>query len=119
MKALDLNAAVVQAVLPWEFSLTVNGQTYATRTPTVAQLAIMQSIDGKPDEEVRSFVTGLFAEPLPHVDQWEGELVGAAIIAILGYFAEWSKKKSQRLLAHVSAFAAAEITGTTAAKTSG
>lgn len=113
----DLDAAVERAeamVMPWEFSIKIEGVGYATRPITIAELGAFKELKGMPEAKVRSFVAGLFAVDVKHaIKKWPIDKVMAAALAVSAYFGERVKKKSLALAGDVvKAVAATEANST-------
>ena len=81
---LDIDA-ILSAAKPWDFTVTVDGETYATRRPAVAELAALSAAAADPGR-LPAVVAGLFEEGgAPAVDRWSlGQL-----LAFVGGYTEY------------------------------
>ncbi len=115
----DLNEATdaVEALLPWELKLKVDGQVWPTRRPTVADIAGLQAIgdlasaakdaaDPKNAASAQRFfdrVENMFEDPKPPLREWRQDHIAAALVAYLCYFNGQTPKKIKAIAASVKA----------------
>ena len=85
----------VEGLLPWDLTLTVEGQDYPTRRPTVGEVAQLETVAGMQSNADGMTVVGriLFAEPRPDLGAWSVESVIGAITAFTSYFNARAEKK--------------------------
>jgi hypothetical protein len=103
---LDLDKIIDEQLLPWEFSITVGGATYATRPLVVADVGTLQQLVANSDKAVdrlASAVAGLFVAPGPDASTWRMEALLGVIQAVLAYWQSSAEKNSRSLSAIVGA----------------
>jgi hypothetical protein len=90
---LDIDQ-IVQHLLPWEFTVTAGGKTWATRRPSIGELGAMQNISGKKIADLELLLDSFFVEP-PGI-RWDLEKVKAFFEGYLTYFNLHAQKKISR-----------------------
>jgi hypothetical protein len=103
---LNIDELILREVLPWEFSLRVGGQSWATRPLVIADVARLQRLLREADSSVeaaRGAVAEFFAEPRPDVSAWSMDQMLAAVKAVLVYWQKSAEKNSASISGGVEA----------------
>lgn len=103
---LDLDKIIDEQLLPWDFSITVGGASYATRPLVVADVGTLQQLVANADmslDRLGMAVAGLFVSPGPDVSPWRMEALLGVIQAVLAYWQSSAEKNSRSLSAIVGA----------------
>jgi hypothetical protein len=94
---LDLNE-IYNRVEPWELKIKLDGETFAIRRLSNEDMAKLQSLEKRSEEEGKAFFASLFEPPLaePDIEKLMGDSGKVAMIvgAIVGYVSSFVKKKA-------------------------
>jgi hypothetical protein len=83
---------ILEHVAPWDFTVTIDGQPYTTRRPSIGELGAMQAIKGREIAEITALLNALFVgEPPP---RWELPTLMAFLAGYLEYFTQVTEKKA-------------------------
>jgi hypothetical protein len=91
----DLDA-VAAVLLPWRLRIKIRGTAYATRSPSVGEVAALMELSkasGR-ERETIGIVSGLFVDPKPDLDKLDFTLFLAAARRIVEYAKAYYAKNS-------------------------
>jgi hypothetical protein len=92
----------LNAVAPWNLSITWDQAEYVTRRPSVGLIGRIQTMKGMKLPEMVGLVKEIFTAP-PELTEWPPEALFGALNAYMGYFNQESVKNSQAIAASVDA----------------
>ncbi len=91
---MQLNIDQILAhVLPWDFSVKVDGKEHKTRRPGIGELGAIQATGGQKIEHIAALLDSFFVEP-PGI-RWDLPISEAFIAGYMEYFSLHSQKKSE------------------------
>ena len=97
----------VKLMQPWEFTVDVDGRTFATRRPTVAAVIAIESMESRLNsvEKLQNFVVGLFEGEAPAVGAWDLAMLYAVAMEYGRAAGEYLRKNLGALLPTITAAA--------------
>lgn len=110
---IDLvKATSIEGLIPWDLTLVgPDGKDYATRRPTVGELALLESLPKKSNAEATDAAQALmFADPKPETKDWPCDLMIVAITGYLSYFNAIAEKNFNCLAANLREAAKTQVT---------
>lgn len=94
---IKMNGGVERVLEPWEFSIEVDGKTHATRPMTLADVAVIESMQGKPVDpmQLADVAASLFAEDQrPQLGGWPLERLRFLVEHYMAFAQARTKKNS-------------------------
>ena len=96
-------AVAINDALPWDFGVTVRGETYKTRPILNKDLIYLTSVmPGLPRETQYQYIADLFVGIKPNVAGWDQHEAEAVIAAIVGHVRGRASKNFQRVVDQVA-----------------
>jgi hypothetical protein len=87
---LDIDQ-ILEHIAPWDFSVKIGGETYATRRPSIAELGALSNVAGKTVDQLAELIGSLFVVPPPI--RWELPVLMAFLGGFTEYFSATTQKK--------------------------
>jgi len=92
----------VNDALPWDFGVTVRGQTYKTRPILNSDMIHLTAVTPTlPREKQYASIEDFFAHPKPNVADWNEQEATAVLAAIVGHVRGRASKNFQRVVEQV------------------
>lgn len=85
---------ILAAVMPWELIVDLDGQSYPTHAPSVAEVGSLSAIGTMKREQQLLLIRSLFEGESPEVEKWDGAKMTAFISGYVEYFRQ---KKSEAI----------------------
>jgi len=84
-----------EGILPWNFEMTIDGQTYKTVRPTVGTIAKLTALSGVLDVKAPVEAAKLFADPKPDIEAWDHNKLCYVISSFMTFFGHETSKNSR------------------------
>lgn len=110
-KGIDVNVELnrdLEALAPWDLSITKDGVDYPTRRPTLGLVARLHELPSLGDADTLKVLSEIFEAPRPDFSTWFVEEMAAALSHYLLYFAEQAGKNSAAVAASIRTSATAK-----------
>jgi hypothetical protein len=97
----------VQELIPWDLSIIVGGESYATRPITIGDIVALEGVRGDASSRdgdrsrtspgrLMELVRSFFSPVKPNVEDWRVETLRAVIEQVVAYWSDISKKTRRR-----------------------
>ena len=91
----------LDAILPWDFTISLNGVDYQTRPPSIGELSQLRSIGSMTPAQQADLLDALLRDG--SAEHWSYHHVVAALLGLCEYFKGWAEKNSPAVAARVTA----------------
>lgn len=94
---------IIRAAKPFDLSIELDGETHRVRRLSNADIKQLTSQTDKSDAEAKALLVGLFEEPAPPVERWDGERIAAVVAAIFAAYQKLVMEKNVRAISQAIA----------------